>query len=211
MNKQKPSPTGLIDPVNGLPVRRHTASGAFYVPKPGWAHFWGRSLDALVVMVAAGVLMAVLNSLVQNLALGPLSFALLDSTGLFAAALAAIWFVVLFAYGMVWGSLGGVGDAAAGMRSVRISDGTTSGPWVGGWRAVCWSFAPLYLVMAIAVAVSGGGGDSFSANFVSIDRRSGVAGGAAPVPDPTVAVEKQAAELEHHQMPGLYGHGNQGG
>ena len=54
MNKQKPSPTGLIDPVNGLPVRRHTASGGYYVPKPGWAHFWGRSLDALVVIVAAG-------------------------------------------------------------------------------------------------------------------------------------------------------------
>ncbi|HSO91044.1 MAG TPA: hypothetical protein VLR70_07855 [Arthrobacter sp.] len=211
MNRQKPSPTGLIDPVNGLPVRRHTASGAFYVPKPGWAQFWGRSLDALVVMVAAGVLMAVLNSLVQNLVLGPLSFAFLDSTGLFAAALAAIWFAVLFAYGMVWGSLGGVGDAAAGMQSVRISDGTTSGAWLGGWRAVCWSFAPLYLVMAIAVAFSGGGGDSFSANFVPIDRRSGVAGGAAPVPDPKVAAEKQAAGVEHHQLPGLYGHGNQGG
>ena len=104
------------------------------MPKPGWAHFWGRSLDALVVMVAAGVLMAVLNSLVRNLAFGPLSFVLLDSTGLFAAALAAIWFVVLFAYGMVWGALGSVGDAAAGMRSVRISDGTTSGAWLGGWR-----------------------------------------------------------------------------
>ena len=81
-------------------------------------------------MVAAGVLMAVLNSLVQNLALGPLSFALLDSAGLFAAALAAVWFAALFAYGMVWGSLGSVGDAAAGMRSVRISDGTTSGAWL---------------------------------------------------------------------------------
>jgi hypothetical protein len=211
MNKQKPSPTGLIDPVNGLPVRRHTASGGYYVAKPGWAHFWGRSLDALVVIVAAGVLMAVLNSLVQNLALGPLSFALLDSTGLFAAALAAVWFAVLFAYGMVWGSVGSIGDAAAGMRSVRISDGTTSGAWLGGWRAVCWSFAPLYLVMAIAVAFSGGGGDSFSANFVSIDRRSGVAGGGAPVPDPKDLAAKQAAQQEHQQLPGLYDHPNQRG
>lgn len=211
MNKQKPSATGLVDPFNGRPVRRHTASGAYYVPKPGWAHFWGRCLDALVVTVVAGVLMAVLNSLVRSLALGPLSLALLDSTGLFAAALAAIWFGVLFVYGMVWGALGSVGDAAAGMRSVRISDGTTSGAWLGGWRAVCWSFAPLYLVMSIAAAFSGGGGDSFSASFVSIDRRSGVAGGAAPVPDPMVAAEKQAAELEHHQLPGLYGRGNQGG
>jgi hypothetical protein len=211
MNKQKPSPTGLIDPVIGLPVRRHTASGDYYVPKPGWAHFWGRSLDALVVIVAAGVLIAVLNSLVQNLALGPLSFALLDSRGLFAAALAAVWFAVLFAYGMVWGSLGSVGDAAAGMRSVRISDGTTSGVWLGGWRAVCWSFAPLYLLMAFAVALSGGGGDSFSANFVSIDRRSGVAGGDAPVPDPKDQAAKRAAEQEHHQLPGLYDHPNQRG
>lgn len=211
MNKQKPSPTGLIDPVTGLPVRRHTASGRYYVAKPGWAHFWGRSLDALVVIVAAGILMAVLNSLVQNLALGPLSFALLDSTGLFAAALAAVWFAVLFAYGMVWGSVGSIGDAAAGMRSVRISDGTTSGAWLGGWRAVCWSFAPLYLVMSIAVAFSGGGGDSFSANFVSIDRRSGVAGGAAPVPDPKDLAAKQAAQQEHQQLPGLYDHPNQRG
>ena len=200
MNKQKPSPTGLIDPVNGLPVRRHTASGAFYVPKPGWAHFRGRSLDALVVMVAAGGLMAVLNAMVQNLALGPLSLALLDSEGLFAAALGAIWFGVLFAYGMIWGSLGSVGDAAAGMLSVRISDGATAGAWLGGWRAICWSFAPLYLVMAIAAVFSGGGGDSFSANFVSIDRRSGVAGGAAPVPDPKVAVsdsELSPAPVSH--------------
>ncbi|MDI3210826.1 hypothetical protein [Arthrobacter sp. AL12] len=95
-----------------LPAR--TASGAFYLPKPGWAHLRGRSLDALVVMVAAGVLMVVLNAMVQNLALGPLAFALLDSEGLFAAALGAIWF-----------------DAAAGMLSVRISDGTTAGAWLG--------------------------------------------------------------------------------
>lgn len=212
MNKQRPSTTGLVDPANGLPVRRHPGSGEYYAPKPGWTHFWGRSLDALVVMAVAGVLMVVLNTLVQNLALGPLSFALLDSTGLFAAMLAAIWFVVLFAYGMLWGSFGSVGDAAAGMRSVRISDGTTSGAWLGGWRAVCWSFAPLYLVMAIASAFSGGGGgDSFSANFISIDRRSGVAGGAAPVPDPRVVAAEQSAGQEHYKLPGLYGPGNRRG
>ena len=63
---------------------------------------------------------------------------------------------------------------------------------LGGWRAICWFFAPLYLVMAIAVAFGGGGGDSFSANFVSIDRHSGVAGGDAPVPDPKVAASDSA-------------------
>ena len=113
----------------------------------GWPHFWGRCLDALVVILVACSLMAVLNSLVRNLALGPLSLAMFSSDGLFVAALTAIWFLVLFAYGMIMGTAGGLGDAAAGMRSVRIADGTTSGAWLGGWRAVCWSFAPVYLLV----------------------------------------------------------------
>ena len=173
--------TGLIDPANGRPVRRHTASGAWYVQMAGWPHFWGRCLDALVVILVACTLMAVLNALVRNLALGPLSLALFSNDGLFVAALTAIWFLVLFAYGMVMGTAGSLGDAAAGMRSVRIVDGTTSGAWLGGWRAVCWSFAPVYLLVAFASALGGGSGDTFDEKFTAIDLRSGVAQGAEPV------------------------------
>ncbi|WP_175417110.1 RDD family protein [Arthrobacter sp. 24S4-2] len=181
------SNTGLIDAVNGRPVRVHPASGTYYVSKAGWPHFWGRGLDAVVVIVVGVILMAVLNSLVQNLALGSLSLALLSSGGLYFAALAVIWFVVLFAYGMVCGTVGSLGDAAVGMRSVRIADGTTSGAWLGGWRSVCWSFAPLYFLLAFASALSGGSGDTFDEKFRAVDLRSGVAQGAAPIRDPELA------------------------
>ena len=164
--------TTLIDPASGRPVRRHTVSGASYVPMPGWPHFWGRALDAFVVLAVSGILMAVLNSLVQNFALGSLSLALLSSDWLFFAALATVWFLVLFGYGMVCGAVGSLGDAAAGMRSVRIADGTTSGAWLGGWRAVCWSFAPAYMLMAFASALGGGSGDTFDAKFTAVDVRA---------------------------------------
>lgn len=200
-----PSNTGLVDALNDRPVRRHTETGAFYVQKAGWPHFWGRTLDALVVLAVAGVLMGVLNSLIQNFALGSLSYTLMSSTGLFAAVMAAIWFLVLFGYGTICGTVGGVGDAAAGMRGVRISDGSTAGAMLGGWRAVCWSFAPLYMVMVIAVAVSGGNGDSFEAKFTAIDLRSGVAKGTEPVPDPKAAAQAQQAREAQEQLPKLYG------
>lgn len=141
----KGRPTGLVDAVTGRPVLAHAVKGHLYVAKPGWAHFRGRVLDAVVVTAVAGVLMALLNALVQNLALGELSYALFLGEGLFAAALVALWFLVVFLYGMAWGTWGSVGDAAAGMRSVRVSDGTAAGAWLGGWRAVCWSFLPLYV------------------------------------------------------------------
>lgn len=203
--------TGLVDPATGRPVRRHAASGASYVPKPGWPHFWGRALDALIVMAVSGVLMAVLNSLVQNLALGSVSLALLSSDGLFVAALAAVWFLVLFAYGMIMGTTGSLGDAAAGMRSVRIADGTTSGAWLGGWRAVCWSFAPLYYLAAFASALGGGGGDTFEAKFTAVDLRSSVSRGAAPVRDPQLVAAEQAAAGQHDRLPKLYDNGNRRG
>ena len=99
----------------------------------------------------------------------------------------ALWFLVVFLYGMAWGTWGGVGDAAAGMRSVRISDGTAAGAWLGGWRAVCWSFVPLYLVMIVVAAFDGtsAGGD-FDSRFVAADQHSGMAAGLPPVPAPSV-------------------------
>ncbi|WP_426997681.1 hypothetical protein [Pseudarthrobacter sp. N5] len=212
MSNLKPSSsTGLVDSANGRPVRAHADSGQYYVPKAGWPHFWGRALDALVVIAVAGILMAVVNSLTQSLALGSLSYALLSNTGIYATVVIVIWFLVLFVYGMIMGTTGTLGDAAAGMCGVRIADGSTAGPWLGGWRAVCWSFAPLYLIMVLAVAVSGGGGDSFDAKFVAIDLRSGLAGGAPPVADPKLAAGAQDAEQKHRQLPKLYGNGSQHG
>jgi hypothetical protein len=211
VSRSPKSSTGLVDAANGLPVLTHTGTGEYYVRKASWPHFWGRALDGLVVMLAAGVLMAVLNSLVQNLALGSLSLALLSSNGLFLTVLAAIWFLVLFGYGMFMGSVGSLGDAAAGMRSVRIADGKTSGAWLGGWRAVCWSFAPLYFVLVFASALSGGGGDAFEAKFTAVDLRSGLSQGAAPVRDPEAAAAEQAAAAEHEQLPKLYDDGNRRG
>jgi hypothetical protein len=200
-----------VDQVTGRPVLAYTKTGGYYVRKAGWPHFWGRALDGLVVILAAGVLMAVLNSLIQNLALGSLSVALLSSNGLFVAALAVIWFLVLFAYGMIMGSGGGLGDAVAGMRSVRIFDGTTSGAWLGGWRAVCWSFAPLYFLLAFASALGGGGGDTFEAKFTVVDVRSGLSQGTAPIRDPRGADAEQAAVAQHQQLPRLYDNGNRRG
>lgn len=211
MTRSPKSSTGLVDAVTGGPVLAHTRTGNYYVRKPGWPHFWGRVLDGLVVLLAAGILMAVLNSLVQSLALGSLSLALLSSNGLFVAALAAIWFIVLFAYGMIMGSVGSLGDAAAGMRSVRIADGTTSGAWLGGWRTVCWSFAPLYFLLALASALSGGGGETFDARFTAVDVRSGLAEGIPPVRDPQVAAAERAAGIQHGELPRLYQNGDNRG
>ncbi|MEU4644697.1 hypothetical protein [Micromonospora sp. NPDC023814] len=196
-----PSTTGLIDAVNGLPVRRHTDTGAYYVRKAGWPHFWGRTLDALVVMVVAGVLMGAVNAANQDLVLGQLSTAMFASTGVYVAVMAAIWFVVVFAYGMVWGSVGSLGDAASGMRSVRTSNGEGFGAWLGGWRAFCWSFAPLYLVVSVAAVFSGSGGDSFETEFTAIDLRSGLAQGQAPVPDATAPAAEQFAEAARQKLP----------
>jgi hypothetical protein len=188
MSRSTPrSTTGLVDAANGLPVRRHTDTGAYYVRKAGWPHFWGRTMDALVVMVVAGVLMGVVDAANQDLAFGRLSVAMFANTGVYAAVMAAIWFAVVFAYGMVWGSIGSLGDAASGMRSVRISNGERFGAWRGGWRAFCWSFAPLYLVLSFAAIFSGSGGDSFETKFTAVDLRSGLARGQAPVPEATAA------------------------
>ncbi|MFI6822771.1 hypothetical protein ACIBJE_17720 [Micromonospora sp. NPDC050187] len=180
-----PTATGLVDVATGRPVRRHPDTGVYYVRKAGWPHFWGRTLDALVVMVVAGVLMGAVHTANQDFALGRLGTAMSASTGTYVAVMAAIWFVVVVAYGMVWGSVGSLGDAASGMRSVRISNGARSGAWRGGWRAFWWSFAPFYLLVSIAAMFEGSGGDSFDSTYTAIDLRSGLARGRAPVPDPT--------------------------
>ncbi len=184
-NSTPPTATGLVDVVTGRPVRRHPDTGVRYVRKAGWPHFWGRTLDALVVMVVAGVLMGAVHAANQDFALGTLGSAMSASTGVYVAVMAAVWFVVVVAYGMVWGSVGSLGDVVAGMRSVRISDGRRSGAWRGGGRAFWWSFAPFYLLVAIAAAFEGSGDDTFDSRYTAVDLRSGLARGHDPVPDVT--------------------------
>lgn len=174
--------TGLVDPLNGRAVRRHTHTGAYYVKASGAAHFWGRVLDAIVFLAGYAVL-AVVLAVVRNSMMTSGS-ALAYNDGLWVALYVILWFVGLFVYGMIWGTAGSVGDAAAGMRSVRIKDGTTAGAWLGGWRAICWSFFPFFVVMVIASALSGGTGDTWDPKFTAMDRRSGIAQGQQAVPDP---------------------------
>lgn len=201
-NPKSESATGLVDAVNGRKVRRHTQTGAYYVKASGAAHFWGRVLDAVVFLAAYSVLAVVLavvrNSMMNN------GSAAAYNDGLWLALYVILWFVALLAYGMVWGTVGSVGDAAAGMRSVRIKDGTTAGAWLGGWRAICWSFFPFFVVMVIASALTGGSGDTWDPKFAAMDRRSGTAQGLQPVPDPKAVAAQQAADAERGNLPHLY-------
>lgn len=99
-------------------------------------------------------------------------------TGFFVFILMLPWFPALYDYGMIWGTWGLFGDRAARMRSVRITDGTVSGPWIGGWRAILWSFFPVYLVFIIASLFEGG--VDHTPGYVPLDLDSGVAKGQAP-------------------------------
>lgn len=195
--------TGLLDPVNGRPVRRHPETGAYFVKASGSAHFWGRVLDAVVFLVGY-VILAAIVAVVRESMMNSGS-ALGYNDGLWLTLYGVLWFVGLWVYGMIWGTVGSVGDAAAGMRSVRIKNGTTAGAWLGGWRAICWSFFPFFVVMLIASAVSGGGDDTWDPKFAAIDRRSGIAHGQAPVPDPKVTAAEQAAAADRQNLPNLYG------
>jgi len=204
MSTSKPkTSTGMVDPLNGRAVRRHPDTGAYFVKASGGAHFWGRVLDAIVFLVGYAIL-AVIAAVVRESMMDSGS-ALGYNNGFWLTLYAVLWFVGLFAYGMVWGTAGSVGDAAAGMRSVRIKDGTTAGPWLGGWRAICWSFFPFFVVMVIAAALSGGGDDTWDPKFAAIDRRSGVANGQQPIPDPKIAAAEQAAAAQQQSLPNLYG------
>ncbi|WP_405474101.1 hypothetical protein [Paenarthrobacter ilicis] len=195
--------TGLVDAANGRPVRSHTQTGAYFVKASGSAHFWGRVLDALVFLVGYSVLATIVAVVRQSMMNS--GSALGYNDGAWLTIYVILWFVGLFVYGMFWGTVGSVGDAAAGMRSVRIKDGTTAGAWLGGWRAICWSFFPFFLVMVIAAAVSGGSGDTWDPKFAAMDRRSGLAQGQAPLPDPKAAAAQNATAAEQQNLPNLYG------
>ncbi|MFJ4263572.1 hypothetical protein ACIPYU_14115 [Paenarthrobacter nicotinovorans] len=204
MSTSKPTTlTGMVDPLNGRPVRRHPDTGAYFVKASGAAHFWGRVLDALVFLVGY-VILAVIAAVLRESMMNSGS-ALGYNDGFWLALYGVLWFVGLYIYGMFWGTSGSVGDAAAGMRSVRIKNGTTAGAWLGGWRAICWSFFPFFVVMVIASALSGGGDDTWDPKFVAIDRRSGIAKGQRPIPDPKAVAAEQAAAAQQQNLPNLYG------
>ncbi|MCU6480373.1 hypothetical protein QO003_002668 [Arthrobacter silviterrae] len=186
-------PTRLVDAANGRPVCQFTASGHYYVRATATRHFWGRILDG-AVFLAAYLLLAVL------LAAGQLAA---GGGGIPVVSLVVLWFVLLYVYGMVWGTWGLAGDRAARMRSVRIADGTLSGPWIGGWRAIAWSFLPLYIFFMIASLFDGG--VDHTPGYVPLDLESGLAKGRQPVEDAALLAREQAQAQAHAQLPKLYG------
>lgn len=204
MSATKPTTaTGMVDPLTGRAARRHPDTGAYFVKASGAAHFWGRVLDAVVFLVGYVILAAVAAVVRESMMDSGSTLGYND--GFWLTLYVVLWFVGLFVYGMIWGTVGSVGDAAAGMRSVRIKNGTTAGAWLGGWRAICWSFFPFFVVMVIAAALSGGGDDTWDPKFAAMDRRSGIAKGQQPVPDPKVIAAEQAAAAQQQNLPNLYG------
>ena len=204
MSATKPTTaTGMVDPLTGRAVRRHPDTGAYFVKASGAAHFWGRVLDAVVFLVGYVILAAVAAVVRESMMDSGSTLGYND--GFWLTLYVVLWFVGLFVYGMIWGTVGSAGDAAAGMRSVRIKNGTTAGAWLGGWRAICWSFFPFFVVMVIAAALSGGGDDTWDPKFAAMDRRSGIAKGQQPVPHPQVVAAEQAAAAQQQNLPNLYG------
>ncbi|MHA7304323.1 hypothetical protein ACX80E_03620 [Arthrobacter sp. TMN-49] len=202
-------PTGLLDPLTGRPVRQFTKSGHYYVRAAATRHFWGRVLDGAVFLAAFSVLSLLAVPVRKAMENSPSLWELAYDDGFFIFVLMLLWFPALYVYGMIWGKWGLFGDRAARMRSVRITDGTLSGPWIGGWRAVVWSFLPLYAAFMIASLFDGG--VEHTPGYIPLDLESGVAKGRAPVPGPAIIAKEQAqpqAEAQARaQMPHLYGNG----
>ncbi|ASN50693.1 RDD family protein [Sinomonas sp. R1AF57] len=174
--------TGLVDAATGREIRVVAASGEQFAAAPAPRVFWCRVLDgAVVVAVAAAVLVPVLAALGRSSVSG----------GTAAAVAALVWFALVFAYGMVSGSVGALGDHAGGFRAVRLDDGSRPGVWRGGWRAVLWSFVPLYAVITVIGIFSGSMAGDWSERYSTRDLRAGIERGMPPVPDPRVA-EREA-------------------
>jgi hypothetical protein len=200
-------PTRLVDATTGRPVHQFTMTGHFYVRATATRHFWGRVLDGAVFLAAFGLLsllaIPVRGAMQNSSALSDLGY----DNGFFISMIGLFWFPALYVYGMVWGTWGLFGDRAGRMRSVRIKDGSRSGPWIGGWRAILWSFLPLYLVILVASLFDGNAGHT--PGYVSIDLESGVAKGIPPVEDAALLAKEQAraaAEAQTREgLPNLYG------
>lgn len=197
-------PTRLIDASTGRPVRQYTMSGEYYVRASASRHFWGRVLDGVVFLAAYSLLctlvVAVRKAMENNLATLELAY----NDTFFYALFAVLWFVGLFVYGMIWGTWGLLGDRAAHMRSVRIKDGTSSGAWIGGWRAIAWSFIPLYVFLIVGSMFEVTNVDH-SPGYVPLDLDSGLTQGKTPVEDPALIAKEQAQAQAHAGLPKLYG------
>ncbi|WP_020580423.1 hypothetical protein [Actinopolymorpha alba] len=197
-------PTRLIDASTGRPVRQYTMSGGYYVRASAARHFWGRVLDGVVFLAAFAVLCALVvvarKGMENNIATLELAY----NDGFFYALFAVLWFVGLFVYGMVWGTWGLLGERAARMRSVRITDGTTSGAWIGGWRAVAWSFIPLYVFFLVGSMFETTNVDH-SPGYIPLDLESGLGRGEPPVEDPALLAKEQAQAQANTELPKLYG------
>lgn len=197
-------PTRLIDASSRRPVRQYTMSGEYYVRASASRHFWGRVLDGVVFLAAYSVLcllvVAVRKAMENNLATLELAY----NDAFFYALFAGLWFVGLFVYGMVWGTSGLFGDRAAHMRSVRIQDGTTSGAWTGGWRAIAWSFIPLYIFLIVGSMFEVANVDH-SPGYIPLDLDSGLTQGKPPIEDPALLAKEEAQARVHDGLPKLYG------
>ena len=179
----KPAPpTGLVDAETGQKVRAVASSGQQFAVAPPARVFWCRVLDtAAVGALAAGIGTPVLIFMGRSVA----------TESAMALAAAAVWFAVVFAYGMFSGSVGALGDHAGGFRAVRLDDGSRPGVWRGGWRAVLWSFAPLYGLITLAGIFSGSPAGDWSESYSTRDLRAGIERGVPPIADPRVA-EREA-------------------
>ena len=144
---------------------------------PLWRHLLARLLDTAVVLALCVPLLAA--------AAGPLldrfpdAFELTDGAQSAAVlgTLSLLWCAVLFAYGALCGTSGGLGDRLCGIRAVRIDDGSRPGPWRGGLRAVLWSFVLAVVLIALLSLFSdgpnGSSGDFPGSSYRVIDVRAG--------------------------------------
>lgn len=210
-------PTQLLDSLTGRPVRQFTRSGHYYVRATATRHFWGRVLDGAVFLAAFGLLSLLALPLRSAMATSPIWWELAYDNYFLGMLLTLCWFPALYVYGMIWGTWGLFGDRAAHMRSVRVRDGSLSGPWIGGWRAILWSFLPLYALFFVVSLLDGG--TEYSPQYVPLDLDSGLLKGHPPVPDAVlIAKEHAAAEaaaqadsLSRANLPNLYGKAPDGG
>lgn len=170
MTKQRvfDGPTGLVDGITGRPVRQFTVTGQYYVRATAARHFWGRVLDGAVFLACFSVICVVLFLSLRTI--GP------EAAGF---ACAALWFPALYIYGTIWGTYGLFGDRAAHIRSVRITNGTRSGAWIGGWRVIAWSFIPVYILFLFMSMFENA--VEHTPGYVPLDCKSGLSQGIPPV------------------------------
>ncbi|GAA3696937.1 hypothetical protein GCM10023081_37380 [Arthrobacter ginkgonis] len=144
---------------------------------PRWRHLLARLLDtAAVLALGIPVLVAAAGPLLERF---PGAFDLTDGAESAAVLvpLSLMWCGLLFAYGALCGTTGGLGDRLCGIRAVRIEDGIRPGPWRGGLRAVLWSFVPAVVLIALLSffddAPTGSSGDFVGFSYRVIDVRKG--------------------------------------